>query len=56
MLSIDFIRGTRHLCTRFSIDGIKSNVTWYSVIAVEFVYSLKRHGDLIAKQLVRFEF
>jgi len=42
MISIDLTRGTRHLCTRFSIDGIKSNVTWYSVIAVEFVYSVKK--------------
>ena len=41
MLSIDLIRDTRHLCRRFSIDGIKGNITWYSVIVVEFVHSLK---------------
>ena len=56
MLSIDLIRDTRHLCTRFSIDGIKGNVRWYSVIAFEFVHSLKTTRRLIAKQLVRFAF
>ena len=59
---IDLIHDTRHLCTRFRINGVKAMSRFISggggggVIAVEFVYSIKTKRRLKDLENEQFEF